>query len=206
VLIMYDNRIFEVLKIEQQDKVYSFAGRLFHTIKVGDQLIAGDYTMTQFCLLTVKDIITYGRHFQQLDKGDTGWLIVDIHSESKLDFTQIKYLYKGIEDDNYIQLTSWKYLTQDADFTFKISLVTRPDNVYNITGTAVQLLQIGDKLTTVKEVQPQSPIFIIKNIIVSLQDKDFYLQEIQRGETGTIIVNKTSDIDFSQIEYLYMAT
>jgi len=204
VLIMYDNRIFEVAKIEQQGNVYSFGGRLFHTIKVGDQLIAGDYTMSKFCLLTVKKMIAYGQYFQQLDKGYTGQLIVNIDSECELDFTQIRYLYKGIQDDNYIQSTSWKYLTQDVDFTFRISHIIHTDTVYRINGLAIQYLQIGDKLTIAKESQPQLQVFIIRDIIVLIQRKEYHHQYLQRGSLGTLIIDKIADVDFSQIEYLYI--
>lgn len=201
---MYDNRIFEVLKVEQQGKYYSIGGRFLHTINVGDQLIAGNQTMTQFCLLIVRDIITYGQHFQQLDKGFTGLLVVDVFNDCEVNLRNIKYLYKGIEDDNYIQSTSWKYLAQDVDFVFVILLIINTDSVYKITGMAIQNLQIGNKLTITKDLQPQSPVFVINDITVSLQNKKYHHQELQRGEIGTIVLNKTKDIDFSKIEYLYI--
>jgi hypothetical protein len=203
--MIYDNRAFEVIKVEQKDGNYWLGGYVFQKIlQVGDQLIIGNQTMTQFCLLVIKDIIFYSHHIQNIDRGMSCWLIVHVESDCEIDFTQISYLYKSTEPDIFLFPEA---IDLNAGYVFRASAIRFWDGIYTVRGFVIHPVKIGDKLMLRREPQQDSLIFVVKDINRYIQHQKYHYTEIQSDILCTLLADPIGQIpnnafeDYNQFLY-----
>jgi hypothetical protein len=87
-----DKRVFEVLRVEQNDNHWELGGLPFDTIKRNDILFTSEQSNNGDGALRIIDIVTYGHHIEEIVRGLTGTLV--IQSIGAVDLTQVKYLYR----------------------------------------------------------------------------------------------------------------
>lgn len=86
---MKDDRVFEVLEVQQQDNQWIIDGLTFDTLTKG-MLLSTSEQMDN--ILSVEDIVIFGRHIDEVDRGYYIWLTV--RSINDVDFAHVKYLWK----------------------------------------------------------------------------------------------------------------
>jgi hypothetical protein len=196
--MIYDNRAFEVIKVEQKDGNYWLGGYVFQEfLQIGDQFIIGNEKMNQFCLLVVKDIITYGRHFEKMYRGMSCWLITEVEGDCEVDFTQINYLYKSTEADIF---RFPEEIDLNAGYVFRASSIHYRNNMYDMWGFVIHPIKIGDKLILRREHPQDSLMFIIKDINRYIQRQKYHYVEIQNDMLCTLLADPIGHIPTNAFE------
>jgi hypothetical protein len=89
---MNEKWAFEVRDVQKDNDYWRIGGLAFTTITKKDTLSTTEVLTDYKNMLQIQGIVTYGQHVEELVRGLTGRLIVQIDDD--IDFTQVKYLYK----------------------------------------------------------------------------------------------------------------
>lgn len=86
-------------------------------------------------------------------------------------------------------------------FVFEVREVQERNGDWEIGGLAFSVIKLGDVLSTNEQSESVADRLYIKDIITY----ERHVEELVRGLTGRVIVERNKEIDLTDVKYLYMA-